>query len=108
LRKKWTAFVILLSAENATARTDVFGLGGSLFHLLTGRPPNRGKKLRETLMRVATVKVPPVSEVRKARNLGPLPEALTDLVDSCTQQNYKCRPFLPQMQRELQAALDKL
>jgi tetratricopeptide (TPR) repeat protein len=50
------------------ARTDVYGLGGILYHLLTGSPPFKGKSTQEVLRRVVH-EVP--EDPRKLRPAAP-------------------------------------
>jgi serine/threonine protein kinase len=43
-----------------TERSDVYGLGGLLFALLTGIPPMQGRDLPEILSNVLSAKIPPL------------------------------------------------
>src|SRR5262249_24899054 len=52
--------------ERTDFRSDVFGLGTSLFHLLTGRPPISGPSPSDTLYLVATGRFPRAREVSPA------------------------------------------
>lgn len=66
--------------DQIDARTDVYGLGAILYHLLTLRPPFSGKTNREIVNRVLKESVAPLRE--RAPEQG-IPEALEALVLRC-------------------------
>ncbi|MFC1671677.1 protein kinase, partial [Planctomycetota bacterium] len=53
-------------------RSDIYSLGASLFHMITGRAPFKGRRTRETVKMVANDDPPPVREL--------LPDASHQLV----------------------------
>ncbi len=69
--------------RDASARTDLYGLGATLFHALAGRPPHGARSLGEAVRRVLAGAPPLPPEVRGAggflgavvaRALAPRPE----------------------------------
>ncbi len=64
-----------ISAKDADIRADLFSLGCTLFHMLTGQVPFPGNSVMEKLMSRATVEPPRVSSLRSE-----VPAALDELV----------------------------
>jgi serine/threonine-protein kinase len=53
-----------IEAAAVDPRTDVYAMGGVLFHMLTGRPPFSGDTVRELLTQHLTAKPPSAREIR--------------------------------------------
>ncbi len=64
-------------AREATAETDLFALGATLYHLLAGRPPFDGADVTETFDLVESGDYPPLREVVPTL-AGELGEAVAD------------------------------
>jgi len=70
-----------------TPRTDVFGLGGILFALLTGRPPLEGDSITQLLAQLISS-----DPVRSPRALRPeVPPALEEVCRKCLQKDVAQR-----------------
>jgi hypothetical protein len=69
-------------ARPAEARSDVYGLGITLYHLLVGQPPYAGKSLKEIV--AAHVAGHPLHPERQVPSL---PTALSDLVRDMTKRD---------------------
>lgn len=76
---------------------DIYGLGTTLYHAITGRPPIVGEDARETLRRVQDE-----TPRRASVFIGDLPKPLTDIVDRCLDKDPGKRPATA---RELAAVL---
>ena len=51
-------------AADATARSDLFGLGATLYHMVTGRPPFQGQTLGEIIQNVMACRFDPPESLR--------------------------------------------
>lgn len=81
-----------------TPQTDLFGLGGILYFLLTGEPPVTGRDLPEII--AGTLSASPITSVCR---LNPaIPASLGLLIDQCLQKEPSARPAsVEQVQAEL-------
>lgn len=66
----------------ATEHSDQYGLGATLFHLLTGMPPFHHAEVREICQMHLQAPVPPVLSP-----YGPLPPRLAELVTRCLEKS---------------------
>lgn len=67
-------------------RTDVWGLGATLYEMLTLRPPFNGANAAEIMRRIVDEEVTPV------RSLNPrVPEDLARIVETCLRKNPEAR-----------------
>ncbi len=69
-------------------RTDLYAVGGVLYHMLTGHPPFQGQDPTEIVARHVHDEVPPIDE----EVIG-LPESLVELVHRCLQKQRDDRPL---------------
>ncbi len=83
-------------------RTDVYGLGATLFEALTGRPPFEGQDVMSLLMRVVQQEAP------RLRTLLPtLPPELEAIVERCLQKDPAQRyPSSAHLRADLERFLD--
>ena len=67
-----------LDAKTADKRSDIFGMGATIYALLTGKPPFRGEAIMKVLM--ATMHEPhePITKVRPD-----VSQAFSDIIDKC-------------------------
>jgi eukaryotic-like serine/threonine-protein kinase len=66
----------------ATEASDQYGLGATLFHLLTGKPPFEHPEIRQVCQMHLQAPVPPVISPH-----GLLPPKLADLVTRCLEKS---------------------
>ncbi|MBI1371399.1 MAG: protein kinase [Phycisphaera sp.] len=59
-----------VTGKTPTFKSDIYSLGGSLFHILTGRPPFRGDDMEKVLRKRITGPAPSIGDLRP--NLNPL------------------------------------
>ncbi len=76
--------------KHADIRADIFSLGCSLFHLLTGQTPYKGDTLMSKLMARMQDTVPPASPLR-----SDVPQALDALIAKMLQKNPADRQQTP-------------
>lgn len=89
-----------MSAKHADIRSDIFGLGCTLFQLITGELPFPGHNIMEKLMARLTTIPPSVSALRAEAHAD-----LDDLVADMLRTNPNDRPQTP---AEVAAELDRL
>ena len=68
------------------ARTDVYGLGATLYHVLTGRLPFTGKGVTQVLTKIVSTPPKPLREVRPE-----IPESLERVVLRCMSKESEKR-----------------
>jgi eukaryotic-like serine/threonine-protein kinase len=74
-----------LRGEPLDQRADVYGLGATIYHLLTGNPPVNARTAVEALRQIQAG----VAPVRRAR--AEVPRALASIVDRCLQPDAAAR-----------------
>ena len=89
-----------MSAKPADIRSDIFGLGCTLFQLITGELPFQGNNVMEKLMARITTIPPSVSALRAEAHSD-----LDDLVTDMLRTNPNDRPQTPS---EVASELDRL
>lgn len=85
--------------------TDVLGLGGILYFLVTGQAPIAGRDIPDTLARTLSNVA-----ITSVRSLAPqVPETLCNLIDSCLHKERTERPAdIDEVRRRLQQVDDAL
>ncbi|HKP60910.1 MAG TPA: serine/threonine-protein kinase [Polyangiales bacterium] len=74
-------------AEDVDGRADVWGIGATLFELLTGKAPFRGMGIAQLYTAVMHQPIPRVRQFRTE-----VPEGLDRVIDSCLQRDRGRRP----------------
>jgi hypothetical protein len=74
-----------LRGEPLDQRADVYGLGATIYHLLTGRPPVEARTAVDALRQIQAG----ITPVRRARS--DVPRALASIVDLCLQPDPAAR-----------------
>ncbi|PCJ58838.1 MAG: hypothetical protein COA79_12280 [Planctomycetota bacterium] len=92
------------TAKNVTVQTDVYGIGATLFHMLTGRPPYEGVGAIEILMKVGEEPLP------KLNSLVPdLPIWICDIVDKALEFGMEDRfSSAMEFRKEIESHLNEL
>jgi formylglycine-generating enzyme required for sulfatase activity len=83
--------------EPATQRADVYSLGATLYHLLSGRPPHSGGSFAELGRRVGTELPPTLAAIAAA-----VPAALAGLVMRCLAREPGARPTADELRDALE------
>jgi serine/threonine-protein kinase len=83
---------LYLSPEQARGgkvshRTDLYGLGATLYHMLTGRPPFPGTTIGEVLIGIIGEEAPDVRSLRPE-----VPEKLSRLIGELMRKDPQERP----------------
>jgi eukaryotic-like serine/threonine-protein kinase len=91
----------LAQREDIDVRTDVYGLGATLYHVLTGRLPFQGKGVTQVLTKIVRTPPRPLREVRPE-----IPEKLEAVVLRCMEKDQAKRyPSAEHLERALQSYL---
>ncbi|MCK6683199.1 MAG: protein kinase [Thermoanaerobaculia bacterium] len=72
--------------KSVDRRTDIFGLGVTLFELLTGRAPFEGATGMDVMMKIVSTDAPPVRRLASS-----LPADLATIVDKCLMRDPGAR-----------------
>ena len=75
-----------LDAKTADKRSDVFGMGATIYALLAGRPPFKGDVVMKVLMATMHEPHPPIKEFRPD-----ISQALSDVIDRCLDKHPENR-----------------
>ncbi|MFH0939526.1 MAG: protein kinase [Planctomycetota bacterium] len=78
-------------ASEIGTHTDVFGIGATLFRMLTGKPIYEGSSVSETLTQTRNAKVPDIAKLRKG-----ISPKLAKLITDCLAKQTKQRPATAQ------------
>ncbi len=89
---------LVVSGAVVDSRADVFGLGCTLYHLLSGRPPLRGRSPVDVLLQMSEGGIPPL---RKLAPKAP-PELLRIITQMVELEPIDRYQSLYQLERELQ------
>lgn len=93
----------VIDARKATSAADIYSLGASFFHALTGHPPFRGSSVPVIMQSVLDDKPPEVISI-----VPSMPPAISALIDWTLQKDPLERPESPEIfVRELENALYK-
>jgi serine/threonine-protein kinase len=94
----------IVSSKGSDQRADIYSLGATLFHLLTGRPPLEAKSAISLLMDIRTKEPPAVSSL-----VAECPPELDRIVQRCLRKNPAERYQAPdELARDLRAVLETL
>jgi len=85
-----------LTGEGATTASDIYGLGATLFHMLSGKPPYGVGNAVQIALRASSEAVPSLGS--SAANL---PSDLVLIIDRCLSNDPKLRPTAKELAEEL-------
>jgi len=87
-----------VNARDVDHRTDIYSLGATFYHLVTGKVPFEGSSTIEVAIKVATAKFPPLREIRPE-----VPAGLAEVIERMLQRQTVARY---QTADELMSALE--
>lgn len=94
----------LARGEEATPRTDVWGVGATIYHLVAGRPPYVGGSVQELIDKAASDE-----PVDLAPMVGRSPECVMALVGHCLDKKAETRyASADELRRAIEAVIDYL
>ena len=94
----------IVSSKGSDQRADIYSLGATLFHLVSGRPPLEAKSAIALLMDIRTKEPPALSSL-----VAGTPDALDEIVKRCLRKNPAERYQNPEeLASDLREVLDTL
>ncbi|MBL4634420.1 MAG: serine/threonine protein kinase [Kofleriaceae bacterium] len=85
-----------LKGDGATTASDIYGLGATLYHMLSGKPPYGVGNAVQIALRASSEAVPGLASIT-----ANLPSDLVLIVDRCLSHDPKLRPTAKELAEEL-------